>query len=112
MHVYIYIYSDIDILVLQIQSIFIIYRDITLIEKLNCISALILLAYSLALAMIRSLQVHKLTDILVVAAPSIAFVITHILYLNVDKSYHGLFYNLYCTVLSVLYVVKIELRLK
>ncbi|KAE9462532.1 hypothetical protein C3L33_05565, partial [Rhododendron williamsianum] len=57
-------------------------RDVDVTEKLDYSSAVALLGYSLILAIIRSFSVTKEAAQVMVSAPLIAFVTTHILYLN------------------------------
>ncbi|KAF7153035.1 hypothetical protein RHSIM_Rhsim01G0023500 [Rhododendron simsii] len=57
-------------------------RDVDVTERLDYSSAVALLGYSLILAIIRSFSVRKEAAQVMVSAPLIAFVTTHILYLN------------------------------
>ncbi|XVE52893.1 hypothetical protein DITRI_Ditri02bG0160700 [Diplodiscus trichospermus] len=57
-------------------------RDVDLTEKLDYSSAVALLGYSLILAILRSFNVRDEAARVMVAAPFLAFVTTHILYLN------------------------------
>ncbi|KAG5563926.1 hypothetical protein RHGRI_000193 [Rhododendron griersonianum] len=57
-------------------------RDVDVTERLDYSSAVALLGYSLILAIIRSFSVTKEAAQVMVSAPLIAFVTTHILYLN------------------------------
>ncbi|XP_024438429.1 uncharacterized protein LOC7482151 isoform X2 [Populus trichocarpa] len=61
-------------------------RDVELTEKLDCSSAVALLGFSLILAILRAFSMRDEAARVMVSAPIIAFVTTHILYLN--------FYNL------------------
>eukprot|EP00268_Persea_americana_P020075 TRINITY_DN2033_c0_g2_i1.p1 TRINITY_DN2033_c0_g2~~TRINITY_DN2033_c0_g2_i1.p1 ORF type:complete len:342 (-),score=52.55 TRINITY_DN2033_c0_g2_i1:257-1282(-) len=65
-------------------------RDIDLTEKLDYSSAVALLGYSLILAILRTFNVRDEAARVMVAAPLIAFVTTHILYLNFYKLDYGL----------------------
>ncbi|XP_042506275.1 post-GPI attachment to proteins factor 3-like isoform X2 [Macadamia integrifolia] len=60
-------------------------RDVDLTEKLDYCSVVILLGYSLILAILRSFSVREEAARVMVAAPLIAFVTTHLLYLNFYK---------------------------
>ncbi|XP_010919213.1 uncharacterized protein [Elaeis guineensis] len=62
--------------------------DVT--EKLNQSSAVALLGYSLILAILRTFNVKGEAQRVTAAAPLLAFVTTHILYLNFYKFDHGL----------------------
>lgn len=64
-------------------------RDVDLTEKLDYSSAVALLGYSLILAILRTLNVRDEAARVMVAAPLLAFVITHILYLNFYKLDYG-----------------------
>lgn len=66
-----------------------IYRDVDLTEKLDYSSAVALLGYSLILAIIRAFNVRVEAARVMVAAPLIAFVTTHILYLNFYQLDYG-----------------------
>lgn len=57
-------------------------RDVDVTEKLDYSSAVALLGYSLILAILRSFSVTKEAARVMVSAPLIAFITTHILYLN------------------------------
>ncbi|KAL0009100.1 hypothetical protein SO802_010602 [Lithocarpus litseifolius] len=57
-------------------------RDVDLTEKLDYSSAVALLGYSLILAILRSFNVRNEAARVMVTAPLLAFVTTHILYLN------------------------------
>ncbi|KAL7107200.1 hypothetical protein ACP275_06G038900 [Erythranthe tilingii] len=65
-------------------------RDVDLTEKLDYSSAVALLGYSLILAIIRAFNVGLEAARVMVAAPLIAFVTTHILYLNFYQLDYGL----------------------
>ena len=67
------------------------YRDVDLTEKLDYSSAVAILGYSLILAILRSLNVREDAVRVMVAAPLLAFVTTHILYLNFYKLDYGMF---------------------
>uniref|UniRef100_A0A5B7BX75 Post-GPI attachment to proteins factor 3 n=1 Tax=Davidia involucrata TaxID=16924 RepID=A0A5B7BX75_DAVIN len=57
-------------------------RDVDLTEKLDYSSAVALLGYSLILAILRSFNVREEAARVMVSAPLLAFITTHILYLN------------------------------
>eukprot|EP00262_Sarcandra_glabra_P011847 TRINITY_DN2929_c0_g1_i1.p1 TRINITY_DN2929_c0_g1~~TRINITY_DN2929_c0_g1_i1.p1 ORF type:complete len:349 (-),score=33.73 TRINITY_DN2929_c0_g1_i1:290-1336(-) len=65
-------------------------RDVELTEKLDYSSAVALLGYSLILAILRTFNVRDEAARVMVAAPLLAFVTTHILYLNFYKLDYGL----------------------
>ncbi|XP_057951243.1 uncharacterized protein LOC131146010 [Malania oleifera] len=65
-------------------------RDVDLTEKLDYSSAVALLGFSLIVAILRSFNVRDEAARVMVAAPLIAFVTTHILYLNNYKLDYGL----------------------
>lgn len=62
------------------------YRDVALTERLDYSSATTLAGFSLILAIIRSFSIHDKSAKVMVTAPILVVVATHILYLN--------FYNL------------------
>ncbi|KAH9647266.1 Post-GPI attachment to proteins factor 3 [Citrus sinensis] len=64
-------------------------RDVELTEKLDCSSAVALLGFNFILAILRAFSVRDEAARVMVAAPLIAFVTTHILYLNFYKLDHG-----------------------
>ncbi|KAG6635779.1 post-GPI attachment to proteins factor 3 isoform X1 [Carya illinoinensis] len=64
-------------------------RDVELTEKLDYSSAVALLGYSLILAILRSFNVRNEATRVMVSAPLLAFVTTHILYLNFYKLDYG-----------------------
>ncbi|XP_040987002.1 post-GPI attachment to proteins factor 3 [Juglans microcarpa x Juglans regia] len=64
-------------------------RDVELTEKLDYSSAVALLGYSLILAILRSFNVRNEAARVMVSAPLLAFVTTHILYLNFYKLDYG-----------------------
>lgn len=64
-------------------------RDVDLTERLDYFSAIALLGYSLVLAILRSFNVRQEAARVMVSAPLIAFVTTHILYLNNYKLDYG-----------------------
>ncbi|PSS14385.1 Post-GPI attachment to proteins factor 3 like [Actinidia chinensis var. chinensis] len=75
-------------------------RDVDVTEKLDYSSAVALLGYSLILAILRSFTVRDEAARVMVAAPLIAFVTTHILYLNNFKLDYG--WNMkVCVVMAV-----------
>ncbi|XP_052734334.1 uncharacterized protein LOC108319538 isoform X1 [Vigna angularis] len=57
-------------------------RDVDLTEKLDYSSAVVLLGYSLILAILRTFSVRDEATRVMVAAPLIAFVTTHVMYIN------------------------------
>ncbi|XP_010249649.1 PREDICTED: post-GPI attachment to proteins factor 3-like isoform X2 [Nelumbo nucifera] len=65
-------------------------RDVDLTEKLDYSSAVALLGYTLILAILRTFNVRAEAARVMVSAPLIAFVTTHILYLNFYKLDYGL----------------------
>ncbi|KAJ4950347.1 hypothetical protein NE237_027179 [Protea cynaroides] len=65
-------------------------RDVDLTEKLDYSSAVALLGYTLILAILRTFSVRDEAARVMVAAPIIAFVTTHILYLNFYQFDYGL----------------------
>ena len=64
-------------------------RYCELIEKLDYFSAVALLGYSLILAILRSFNVKDEATRVMIPAPLISFVATHIMYLNFFKLDHG-----------------------
>nr|GEV42326.1 post-GPI attachment to proteins factor 3 [Tanacetum cinerariifolium] len=64
-------------------------RDVELTEKLDYFSAIALLGYSLIVAILRSFNVRLEAARVMVSAPLLAFVTTHILYLNNYKLDYG-----------------------
>ncbi|KAG8638216.1 post-GPI attachment to proteins factor 3 [Manihot esculenta] len=64
-------------------------RDVDLTEKLDYSSAVALLGYSLILAILRSFNVKDEAARVMVAAPLLAFVTTHILFINFYKLDYG-----------------------
>lgn len=68
----------------------VICRDVDLTEKLDYSSAVALLGYSLILAILRSFDVRLEAARVMVAAPLLAFITTHILYLNNYKMDYGM----------------------
>ncbi|XAR71749.1 hypothetical protein NMG60_11018154 [Bertholletia excelsa] len=65
-------------------------RDVDLTEKLDYSSAVALLGFGLILAILRAFNVRDEAARVMVAAPLIAFVTTHILYLNFYQLDYGL----------------------
>ncbi|GAB4858658.1 hypothetical protein Ancab_010130 [Ancistrocladus abbreviatus] len=65
-------------------------RDVDLTEKLDYSSAVALLGFSLILAILRAFNVKDEAARVMIAAPLIAFVTTHILYLNFYNFDYGL----------------------
>ncbi|GMH07973.1 hypothetical protein Nepgr_009813 [Nepenthes gracilis] len=75
-------------------------RDVDLTEKLDYSSAVALLGYSLIVAILRSFNIVDEAARVMVAAPLVAFTVTHILYLNFYKMDYG--WNLrVCVILAV-----------
>lgn len=75
-------------------------RDVDLTEKFDYSSAVALLGFSLILAILRSFNVRDEAARVMVAAPLLAFVTTHILYLNFYKLDYG--WNMkVCVVMAV-----------
>lgn len=68
---------------------FIVCRDVELTQKLDYSSAVAFLGFSLLLSILRSFNVRDGAARVMVAAPLIAFVATHVLYLNFYKLDHG-----------------------
>lgn len=64
-------------------------RDVDITEKLDYSCAVALLGYSLILAILRSFNVRKEAARVMVSAPILAFVTTHILYLNNYRMDYG-----------------------
>ncbi|XP_073393199.1 uncharacterized protein [Physcomitrium patens] len=75
-------------------------RDMTFTEMLDYSSAVALIGYSLMLAIIRTLNLRAEAPRVMVAAPIIAFITTHILYLNLYKFDYGL-NMIVCVVIGV-----------
>lgn len=72
-------------------------------EKLDCSSAVALLGFTLILAILRAFNVTDEAGRVMIAAPVLAFVTTHILYLNFYKLDYGT--NLLKPLIMILYVV-------
>lgn len=72
-------------------------------EKLDCSSAVALLGFTLILAILRAFNVRDEAGRVMIAAPVLAFVTTHILYLNFYKLDYGI--NLLKPSIMILYVV-------
>lgn len=66
-------------------------RDVELTEKLDYSSAVALMGFSLIVAILRTFDVKDEAARVMVAAPLIAFVTTHILYLNFYELDYGEF---------------------
>lgn len=64
-------------------------RDVDITEKLDYSSAIALLGFSLILAILRAFNVRVEAARVMVAAPLLAFVTTHILYLNFYQFDYG-----------------------
>ncbi|XP_078441719.1 per1-like family protein [Wolffia australiana] len=65
-------------------------RDIDITEKLDYSAAVALLGFSLVLSVLRTFSVRDEASRVMVAAPLLAFVVTHILYLNFYDFDYGL----------------------
>lgn len=75
-------------------------RDVDLTEKLDYSSAVALLGYSFILSILRSFNVKSEAARVMVAAPLLAFITTHIMYLNFYKLDYG--WNMkVCVVMAV-----------
>ncbi|KAJ6867024.1 post-GPI attachment to proteins factor 3-like [Populus alba x Populus x berolinensis] len=78
-------------------------RDVELTEKLDCSSAVALLGFSFILTILRAFNMRDEAARVMVSAPIIAFVTTHILYLN----FYNLDYsNCFCLLIFLLYKVQ------
>ena len=79
-------------------------RDVELTEKLDYSSAVALIGFSLIVSILRAFNVRDEAARVMIAAPLIAFVITHILYLNFYKLDYGTHFseNLLQLLMSVL----------
>lgn len=69
-------------------------------EKLDYSSAVALLGYSLILSILRSFNVRAEAARVMVAAPLLAFVTTHILFLNFYKLDYGMLIYVYVFTIS------------
>lgn len=78
-------------------------------EKLDYSSAIALLGYSLILAILRSFNVRVEAARVMVAAPLLAFVTTHILYLNNYEMNYGILLSTTSTYVlqSFIYIKKL-----
>lgn len=65
-------------------------RDFGLTEKLDYSAAVALLGYSLILSILRTLNIRDEASRVMISAPLLAFITTHILYLNFYKLDYGL----------------------
>ncbi|KAL8557057.1 hypothetical protein ACS0TY_004506 [Phlomoides rotata] len=79
-------------------------RDVDLTEKLDYSSAVALLGYSLMMGIIRAFSIRLEATRVMVAAPLIAFVTTHILYLNFYQLDYGLNMKV-CVTAGILQIV-------
>lgn len=70
-------------------NLYLFSRDVDLTEKLNYSSGVALLGYSLILAIMRAFSVKVEAARVMIAAPLVAFVTTHILYLNFYQFDYG-----------------------
>ncbi|CAH9099857.1 unnamed protein product [Cuscuta epithymum] len=79
-------------------------RDVDITEKFDYSSAIALLGYSLILAILRSFSVRDEATRVMISAPILAFITTHILYLNNYKMDYG--WNMVvCVVMAVAQLV-------
>ena len=85
-------------------------RDVDITEKLDYSSAVALLGYSLLLAILRSFNVRDEATRVMISAPLIAFVATHILFINFYKLDYGTSYHLHRYIISYDYYSCIENR--
>ena len=67
--------------------------DVDLTEKLDYSSAVAVLGFSLILAILRSFNVRHEATRVMVAAPLLAFALTHILYINFYELDYGNYYS-------------------
>lgn len=81
-------------------------RDVDLTEKLDYSSAVVLLGYSLILAILRTFRVRDEATRVMVAAPLIAFVTTHVMYIN----FYLLDYGMSCHVILILLLPRVDLN--
>jgi hypothetical protein len=65
-------------------------RDVDLTEKLDYSSAVAFLGYSLIMSILRSFNVRDEAARVMVAAPLLAFLTTHILFINFYKLDYGI----------------------
>ena len=72
-----------------VYLLFLICRDTDLTKKLDYSSEVAILGYSLIVSIMRSFQVRDEAARVMVAAPLLAFIATHILYLNNYKMDYG-----------------------
>ncbi|KAI7740138.1 hypothetical protein M8C21_005279 [Ambrosia artemisiifolia] len=63
--------------------------DVEMTKRLNCSSAAALLGFSLVVAILRAINVRSQATRVMVSAPIIAFMTTHILYLNCYQFDYG-----------------------
>jgi len=73
-------------------------RDVDLTEKIDYSSAVVLLGYSLILAVLRTFSIRDEATRVMVAAPLIAFVTTHVMYIN----FYLLDYGMSCHVIFII----------
>lgn len=89
---YLHVLSFLTFFRIQFKSSYNLYlfsRDVDLTEKLNYSSGVALLGYSLILAIMRAFSVKVEAARVMIAAPLVAFVTTHILYLNFYQFDYG-----------------------
>lgn len=79
-------------------------RDVDLTEKLDYSSAVVLLGYSLILAILRTFSIRDEATRVMVAAPLIAFVTTHVMYIN----FYLLDYGKSCHVIFILLLPRLR----
>ena len=72
-----------------VYLLFLICRDTDLTKKLDYSSEVAILGYSLIVSIMRSFQVRDEAARVMVATPLLAFIATHILYLNNYKMDYG-----------------------
>lgn len=65
-------------------------RDVELTEKLDYSSVVAFIGYSLLVAILRAFNVRDEASRVMIAAPIVAFVTTHILYLNFYQLDYGM----------------------
>ncbi|OIW21125.1 hypothetical protein TanjilG_29781 [Lupinus angustifolius] len=75
-------------------------RDVDLTEKLDYSSAVVLLGYSLLVAILRSFNIRDEATRVMVAAPLIAFVTTHVMFINFYTLDYG-WNMIVCVVMAV-----------
>jgi len=71
----------------------VVLRDVDLTERLDYSSAVAILGFSLILAILRTFDIRVEAARVMVSAPILAFVTTHILYINFYKLDYGTLNN-------------------